>query len=426
LFLAGVAVILLLFSNCKKPEDIGVSTLPDDDLVYTDYSDTASVLTFTIKEDTLRADELSRAVFGSVKDPDMGITDVSFFGQVLLTSTPNLISDSSALRGIDSLVLALDYSGYYGDTTLPVNISVFRLSEDMHIDSTYYSNKTFTTETTNLVHPSVTSFDIRPNTSVVVGTDSNQVPQLRIRLSDELADSIFDKNREIEFSSNILWKAWFKGIQIKMDQATDKGELVYFNTSSENTKMTLYYHEGTTSKSYNFTLIGAASVTNTVHDFTGSTVDAQLQSPTTEYDVNYLKALGGLKTVLSFPQLKHFVDSGSILINKALLEINIVSDTSVKIPANILLLAKNESDVYEFPIDYYERSYGGTVDLLNRKYSFNITRTVQHILDGRDVDNGFSLNILGSMISGNSVAIGSGKTGSASQMKLKLYYTKLY
>jgi hypothetical protein len=173
-------------------------------------------------------------------------------------------------------------------------------------------------------------------------------------------------------------------------------------------------------------LSGAASLTHTVHDFTGSTVDQQLQAPTDQYEVNYLKSLAGLKTVLSFPYLKHFVDSGSILVNKAELVINIVSDADASIPTNILLLKKNASGDYQFPIDYYERSYGGSLQLLTRTYTFNVSRTVQQILDDRDFDYGFSLNILGSMISGNSVAIGGGKLGGASQMKLKLYYTKLH
>jgi hypothetical protein len=422
LLLAGLALILLSLGNCKKPEDIGIGTLPEKDLVYTDYSDTATVLTYTIKEDSLRADELSRSLFGSIKDPDFGLTDVSFFTQVLLSSTPNLISDSSDY-GADSLVLALAYTGSYGDTLQPVNIHVYRLSEDMHIDSSYYSNRSFQTEPDDLVE-SGNPFMIRPELPVVIGSDTNQVPQLRLRLDSALRDEIFAKNQHDEFASNDNWKAYFKGLQVKMDQVTGiGGTLVYFNPSNTESKMTLYYHEGTTSKSYSFTMSGAASVTNTVHDFTGTPAATQLQDPTGVYEVNYLKALAGLKTVLSFPYLKHFVDSGSILINKAELVINVLSDTLV--PGYILLLAKNASGTYEFPIDYYERSYGGSYELLPRTYTFNISRTVQHILDGTDFDYGFSLNILGSMISGNSVAIGGGKTG-ISQMKLKLYYTKLH
>jgi len=422
-YLAGLVFILLSLSNCKKPQDIGISTLPDDDLIYTDYVDTATITTYTIREDSLRSDELSRSLFGSIKDDDLGITDVSFFGQVLLSETPDLISDSSSY-GADSLVLSLAYTGYWGDTSQPVNIHVYRLAEDMYIDSSYYSNRAFQTEPDDLVH-SGNPFYIMPTTPLVIGSDSNQVPQLRIRLSDALRDSIFGKNKKDEFANAINWKAYFKGLQVKADQVTSNGGmLAYFNPSSANSSMTLYYHDGEGSKSYSFTMSGAASLTNSLHDFTGSNSEVQLQNPTAQYEVNYLKPLAGLKTVLSFPYLKHFVDSGSILINKAELVINVLTDTTT-VPINILLLAKNASNVYEFPIDYYERSYGGSFQLLTRTYTFDISRTVQHILDGSAFDYGFSLNILGSMISGNNAAIGGGKPGN-SQMKLKLYYTKLH
>jgi hypothetical protein len=133
--------------------------------------------------------------------------------------------------------------------------------------------------------------------------------------------------------------------------------------------------------------------------------------------------------MLSFPNLKHFTDSGSILINKAELVISVASDTSISsatpVPGSILLLAKTSSGTYDFPIDYYERSYGGSYNSTDHTYTFGITRTIQRILTGTITDYGYTINILGSMIAGNSAAIGSGKTG-ASQMKLRLYYTKLH
>ena len=139
--------------------------------------------------------------------------------------------------------------------------------------------------------------------------------------------------------------------------------------------------------------------------------------------------MAGLKTMLSFPDLKNFTDSGSILINKAELVITVLTDTltsSTKpVPGSILMLAKNTAGEFEFPIDYFERSYGGSYNSTTQTYTFGITRTIQRILNGTTTDYGFSLNILGSMIAGNSATIGGGKTG-ASQMKLRLYYTKLY
>jgi hypothetical protein len=429
LFLAGLILLSFALSNCKKPEDIGLSTLPSDDLLYTNYTDSSTIVSTTIREDTLRSDELSRIVIGSIKDADFGLTNASYFGQILLSSTPNLIADSSVAGGwaADSLVLSLAYSGSYGDTAMPQHIHVYRLTEDMHVDSTYYSNKTFQTDGVDLA--TQPSYQILPNTVLTVGTDTAAAPQLRIRLNDALRDEIFSRNSQTEFANNDNWLAYFKGIQIMVDPvASNGGALVYFNPTSASTRMTLYYHEGTESKTYSFTLAGGARTGQTSHDFTGSSVEQQINDSTLQSDYNYIQSLAGLKTRISFPYLKHFLDSGSILINKAELVIKVTSDTSatMPVPDNILLLAKNSADSYEFPIDYYERSYGGAYSSTDKTYTFGITRTIQRILDGTITDYGYTLNILGSMIEGNSAIIGSGKPGGASQMKLRLYYTKLH
>lgn len=411
----------MALSNCKKPEDIGLSVLPDDDLLYTAY-DSATIVTTTIREDTLRADELSRIVFGSMKDADFGMTNVTYYGQVLLGSTPNLIADTSHGSSADSLVLSLVYSGFYGDTT-PVRIHVNELTDNMYLDSAYYSNKTFAANDAVELEGTGAPYEILPTTNLIMGTDSAVTPQLRIKLSDALRDRIFQLNGQTEFANNDNWKSYFKGIKISVDPATaNGGGIFYFNPVASETRMTLYYHEDTVAKSYAFTLAGGARLNHPEHDYTGSTVENLIDDSTAS--VNYIQALAGLKTKVSFPNLKHFTDSGSILINKAELVVTVVSDEPVikPPPTSLLFLAKNSGGTYEFPIDYYERSYGGAYSSTTKTYIFGITRTIQRIIDGTTTDYGFTLNILGSMVSGNSAVISGGSSG----MKLKLYYTKLH
>ena len=265
--------MVLFLSNCKKPEDIGLNTLPSDDLLGTEFSDTVTIFTTTIREDSLRADELSRVVFGSVRDAVTGLTTSEYYGQVLLSSTPNLIADSTKPRVADSLVLSLAYIGTYGDNAFKPNIHVYRLTEDMHVDSPYYSNKTFQTEVLDQEFTDgLTPYDIAPTT--YLHFDSDSTPRLRIRLKDALRDEIFSKNSHTELSSNDYWKAYFKGLHIKIDPVPGNGgALMYFSPTSASTKMTLYYHEDTTAKSYSFTLSSGARVHHTEHDYTGSLVE---------------------------------------------------------------------------------------------------------------------------------------------------------
>jgi hypothetical protein len=342
---------------------------------------------------------------------------------VLLGITPNIVSDTLA----DSLVLSLAYAGYYGDTATPVRVHIYKLTEEMQLDSAYYSNRAFMTDLVDL-EGTGNPYAIYPTTPVVVGSDTNAAPQLRIRLSDALKDSIFAKKGQPELANNDNWKAYFKGIHVVTDQVSSGGSLLYFSPTSIYSKMTVYYHDSTGIKFYSFSLSGGARVNHTSHDYSGSLAEIQLASPGTQFDVNYLQPLAGMKTIISFPHLKLFKEAGSILINKAELVVTVPENTSTTVtptPDNILVLAKNSSGTYDFPLDYYERFYGGAYSISARTYTFGITRTIQRILDGTITDYGYSLNILGSMIAGNSAIIGSGKPGD-SQMKLKIHYTKLH
>ncbi len=428
-FFAGLILLSsFLFNGCKKPDGIGLNVLPSEDLFYTVFSDTASITTTTTREDSLRADELSRILFGSIKDDSVGLTNSSYFGQILLSSTPNLISDSTHSRVADSLVLSLAYTGWYGDTSISQKIHVYRMTEDMNVDSNYYSDRLFALDGANDLEKTQSPYLILPTSNVVVDTTSVS-PQLRVELNDAIRDEIFGLNGHVEFTSNDYWKSYFKGLYIEVNPATNGGgAILYFDPNSAYTRMTLYYHEDTIAKSYSFTLTGGARVNHIDHDFTGSSANVQLMNPNQQFTFNYLQPLAGLKTKISFPYLKHFVDSGSILVNKAELVVTVPSGSSTTtnpVPDNILLLAKNDTGGYQFPIDYYERNYGGAFSITSNTYTFGITRTIQRILDGTTADYCYTLNILGSMVEANTARIGGG-VGSDSRMKLKLYYTKLH
>ena len=56
---------ILTFQGCKDEEEVGLNVLPPDDQLYTDFSDTATVLTRIVEEDSIRTDELSLQLFGS-------------------------------------------------------------------------------------------------------------------------------------------------------------------------------------------------------------------------------------------------------------------------------------------------------------------------------------------------------------------------
>jgi hypothetical protein len=137
--------------------------------------------------------------------------------------------------------------------------------------------------------------------------------------------------------------------------------------------------------------------------------------------------MAGLKIKISFPFLKHFLDSGSILVNKAEIKISAKPSTvPYSLPPTMLLVSKNQSGSIIFPIDYYEASgyYGGGLNSTSDGYSFNVARHIQQYLNGTVTSSDFYLIISGSGVSANRGLIYGG-SNSQNKLKLSLFYTKL-
>ena len=190
--------------GCKDEDELGTSLLPSADQLYTSFSDTATVNSSTQTEDSLRTDELSYQLLGSDNDPVFGVSVASVYTSVNLEGTPTFGFQPVA----DSLVLYLAYAGFYGDTSSSQTLNVYPLTEDIHIDSSYYASKTFTNDPTTLGSLVYTP---HPKTKVIVGSDTLS-PHLRITLNKILADSIVALNGKTELSSNANWLAYFKGL----------------------------------------------------------------------------------------------------------------------------------------------------------------------------------------------------------------------
>lgn len=419
LLVLTVAISSILFSGCKDENELGRDILPDGDYLNTIFSDTTQVLTSTVKEDSLRADELSLQLLGSDKNPVFGLSTASVYSQVNLEGTPTF----SNLPQADSVVLILSYSGYYGDTSAQQTINVYRLSEDMRTDSSYYSNRSFTHDLTSI---GSLNYSPQPFTKVVVDSDT-VAAQIRIRLDQSLADSIILLNGTPTLSSNADWLSYFKGLYIESMPINVQGAISYF--SFFNSKMTLYFHDTTNvnvSKTYNFSLTGAR-LNHFEHDFTGYDAGNQLADSTVNDSINYVQAMAGLKMKITFPFLKHFTDSGSILLNRAELKINATAPIiPYSLPQKMYLVIKDENGQNSFPLDYFESSgyYGGEINTTGDGYSFNITRQLQRYLDGVVDDTEFYLIIAASGVESTRAIIKSGSNPN-SRMKLSLSYTKL-
>jgi hypothetical protein len=253
--------------------------------------------------------------------------------------------------------------------------------------------------------------------------------QLRIHLKKEFADSLLAFNGTPTFENNTNWLNYLKGFYIKSEPVAgiSKGAILYFDPLHAFSKMTLYYRAGSEKRQYDFSYRSAARINHFEHDTIASTAYMQVTNPTLNKDVNYLQSMAGLRAKIDFPYLKNFNDSGRILINKAELVISATESASdlYPVPTNLFLAAFDADGNIKFVSDYFENVFGGIFNSVSRTYTFNISRQLQQVLDGRLPDYGYSLVILGAGIQANRVVIGSGSASGATRMKLNLFYTKI-
>lgn len=404
---------IILFASCNDPEIIGLDVQPPGDQINLTFSDTATMRAFTIREDSLRTDEVSLFLLGSYTDSVFGRTDASIYAQVLLPNSNVNLGDSLSL---DSVVLSLAYSGHYADTFPQQVFHIYRLTEDMDLDASYYSNKTFIYDPVELGSATLTP---SPNDSV---------PNFRIRLSDAIGDSLLKMSDSSQLTTNENFLSLFKGLYIKADSINNNGGIFYINLLSSQSKLTLYYSSGIDdSLSFSFVFTTeSARMTHFNHDYSMSPIQQHLNDSTYADSLVYVQSMAGVKTKIRLPFLQNFISNGMIAVNKAELEITVTdnSDNRLAVPDKLLVLGIDADGTPLFLPDQFEGTayYGGSYDATTRKYKFNIARYVQSVLTGEQQNYGLYLAVSGGVVQANRVILAGG-THPNYRMKLNLYYT---
>lgn len=423
---SGIVII-----SCNKPSVVGLSIQPASDKLNVRYTDTITLATQTIHMDSVRSDNSSANLLGSYVDPVFGKTFASFYAQADLQNFNNSFGTSPVA---DSMVLFLNYSGYYGDTTTPQAINVYQLNQLLYQDSTYYSNQNF-----NYINEAIGSavFYPHPTDSVLVG-GIYQAPQVRIKLYNSVANAILNANTAA-LATNAGFISFFNGIYIKPATVSinGKGAILYFDALSVYSGITIYYHN-TTSTGLTFNLVfdgGSATVNHFEHNYQGFPVGQALQTPSLAATTLYSQSMGGVETYIDFPYIKHLLDSGKISINQAELVV-LNSDNSYPYlyppAANMILYALDSvGDEISLP-DYTISNYvvpitnGNEFDFILNDYIQRVLNdsTTTNFANNHITDRGLHLVCSYDAAQANRIILGGPKNPTA-PMKLKITYTKL-
>ena len=141
---------LIGFSACKKDKfnsnNAGDVALSDDLLGLETIDTTITIYSYPVLSDSVKTDEISTAMFlGSFVDPVFGKSTAGIYSQFGYSSENNL-TQSGDLSSVvfDSIVLSMPLVDLYGETD-PQTFEVYQMTENLFIDSAYYSNNTKTT-----------------------------------------------------------------------------------------------------------------------------------------------------------------------------------------------------------------------------------------------------------------------------------------
>ncbi|AEA42895.1 DUF4270 family protein [Fluviicola taffensis] len=243
---ACFVLALSILPSCKKTSStLGTEALDVDALIAAGGVDNFQLLTSSVLLDTVRSDNQTFGTIGAYHDPKFGTVNASLYTRFSINGQLSLPAGAT-LTNIDSVVLSLNYGGYYGEFD-PQTFEVYQLADIVQSDFAYRINSSIPTTGPNLVEPA--SATQKPSTvdSAFVGV-GKRAPQLRLRLDTNFGTSfvndIIAGNSAFSNSENFINSNYFKGLKINVanpSPAVGKGAVLYFKLGNADTKITIYF-----------------------------------------------------------------------------------------------------------------------------------------------------------------------------------------
>lgn len=430
------ALISLFFISCEDElTSLGLNLRDPNDLMGTQFMDSTTIIAQSFWDDSLITKGLTNNVLGYINDPTFGTTKADFYAQYLLSGKSVNFGTSPM---IDSVVLSIRISGFFGDTTTALPIRVYALSEPMRSDSAYTSNSTLDYVSDNLTYDPNFSVAPRPTTKILVDTTYNDA-HLRIRLRDQFGRYFLTNQSQMQDSATFA--SFFKGLYVTVDNPNGTGSLLNVNLTSAVSAITIYY-TNTTSK-YKYQLVTkntAIRFNHFEHNYANGTPHFISEvinnvpyggNSTLGEELLYLQPTGGVKTKIQFPTVKSAFKDKNIVINRAELVLtNVSTDPSyLFIPALLTVqgVAKDGTICYLPDDSYYTSSeyFGATYNTTTKEYRIRITDYIQDLILRDNFQDYFYLMVSGSGIRGNRLIFGGTNPNDiSSRLRLEISYTE--
>jgi len=434
LVLFFIVLFSVLLASCSKPAGlIGVKIQPEDSRLNVAWTDTAVVYAYSVPDDSVRSDELSQTMLGSMMDPVFGQTMASVYTQFMLEVNGHDFGDNPVL---DSLTLALFYTGdSYGDTSTPQLLHVYHMQEPIYGDSVYYSNNTVPVEELDYANY---EFMPSPHDSVIIDGDT-VTPMVWVNLSDispALGNYILEADTS-ETSDINTFNEYFKGLNITFSPVSQGGSLVNYDFLNNRSKMTIYYsNETEDSLQFKFFInLATAFYSNYTHnletggaEFVSQVVDGDTALGSKNF---YVQGTAGVAAKIRIPNALDWRKQGLIAFNEVKLVLpGFEPEPVFEVPQQLALAEIMDDGSFGFLPDESEGAhyFDGTYKSSTNSYTFRITRYMQALIDdSTSQNNGLYLIVRGSSIFPNRFIFNGNmpESDTANRLHLEILYTDL-
>jgi hypothetical protein len=434
LFFATFFCIGVIFLSCKKKENsVGANGYNSDLLLNSFKTDTFSINSYTIFQDSIPSKNAVFALLGSYNDPIFGTVNASFYSQFRLQAlNPQFVNPGESFE-IDSIVLGLEYrkvsdlefKGYYGKTTAQT-FEVYRLNQAMHNDSSYYNFTTLNVGSENLVETGKGT--LTPNTikKTIVGKDTVDA-LLRIHLKNSFAEELVNEsiNNPDTYSSNEKFISFLKGIYVKVNngsQAPGEGGVFCFDLVKPRSKMTIYFKQGDNAFTFDYLINNNAVRFNHVEISNSGTPVQQVIDLPENGKTSYYAQANRSRAVVEIPSLSNLPKN--IIIHNAKLVLPVAYQTGkIYYPSELITVGYKPNYESEAIGTLKGEEYAVFNEQL-KAYIINIRPYVQNVINGTWENRGVYLSpaLLNSTV--ERIIFNGINTNNKKQPKLEITFTE--
>lgn len=442
-----IGVCLFFCTSCDQNSIIGRGIINKSEASLIE-TDTFTVEASTILADSVRTDRgvTDYLLAGQYQDPTFGkITATSFF-RIVPGSNPVKIPDDTSVdsQTIDSLVLVLGLQKFAGDplTVYPnkdvtQTLLIHRLTEEVTNSIKYYSFNEIAYDPTPLASVTFNVAKLKEDKFLRVN-----LTQLAPAFSTEIINLVKDGVTTSEVFQTIL-----KGFALVPPPNSNNNVIAFANDNS--TALVVHYTKTKVLENGAIpdrrtpaviNLFPGISFHGVKADRTGTPLATAMPwTPLLAKNMNgnaYMQACLGFYTRLTFPTLKNLKKLGNVLINKTILHIKPVlnSTEGYAVPANLFFYESGANSKFAYQTINNERrekliSLDGTnnpfvgYDTRDEEYEVYLSRHCHALMSGDKTNEGIIVVPANNSFTVNRAVLSNTLTNTPNKIKLRVFYT---